>query len=333
MRKYKSITLITAILLSLTYFSCDDSGLTPSNLQAGLITLRQKNLKHLDPNVEGAYQLWIRLDTLGDFSLGKFNIGSLGEITDTNGAAMQFTFSGDTTKLHQVIAAYISVEPPNDPDPWPSVAILLSGQTVVSKDSVYGTMTIGGSMALGSAGQELLYGANAGFSIAAPTAGYSFCWEGVWFCDTTAANNTSFPPNIQLTGAGWHYQGWVVDNTNPGSPKYYNMGRFTNPYGPDFDGAGPCAGTLPPYQRPGQDWIRGVCPTNVPQISELNKAYYGVFVTIEPSYEVPNGPAHQKPFLKIYENAALPQWVHCGTKAVLASKYGLFPRCEIRITR
>jgi len=337
MKKQKSIILLLGILLSLVYLSCDDSGVGPSNIPAGVVTVRQTNLKQLDNNVEGVYQLWLRLDTAGmltDYSLGKFNIGGSGEITNTSGGSMQFVFPGDTNKLYQAIAAFITVEPPNDTNPDPSTAVLLSGQTSVVLDSVYSTLTLGGSLALSSAGLELMSnGSNAGFSISAPTAGSSFCWEGIWFCDTSASHNTFFPSNIQLQTGGWFYQGWVVDNTNPNSPVYYTTGRFSNPYGPDFDGAGPCAGTLPPYQKPGQDWILGVCPTGVPQITEQNKANFGVFVTIEPAYEQYGSQAFQKPFIKIYDTQSIPQWVHCGTNMYMLSQRGLFPKVQIRVTR
>jgi hypothetical protein len=336
MKKYKSIILLLAILLSLIYLACDDSGVGPSTIPAGTISLRQSNFKQLNNSVEGFYQLWLRLDTAGmifDYSLGKFNIGGSGEITNTNGGAMEFVFSGDTNKLHQATVAYITLEPPNDSNPAPSSSILVSGPTTVSVDSVYATMTIGGGLALGSAGQQLLNGANAGFSFAAPTAGYSHCWEGIWFCDTTSSHNTFFPSGIRLFSGGWYYQGWVVDNSNPGDPVYYSTGRFTNPYGPDFDGAGPCAGTFPPYQKPGQDWILSVCPSGTPRISETNKANYGVFITIEPSFEQSGSQAFQKPFLKIYDIPYIQPWVHCGTSAYLISQRGAFPSARVRITR
>lgn len=336
MNKYKSVLLLLAILLLFFKLGCDDSGFGPSNLPPGLITVRQNNLKQLESNIEGSYQMWLRLDTAGlitDYSLGKFNIGSSGEITNTSGGTMEFIYPGDTNQLYQATLAYVTVESPNDTNPGPSTAVLLSGQMSVAKDSIYGTLTIGGSLALGSAGQELQNGANAGFSIAAPTAGYSYCWEGVWFCDTSASNNSLFPANIQLTTSGWYYQGWVVDNTSPGNPVYYTTGRFSNPYGPDFDGAGTCAGTLPPYQRPGQDWIRGICPTGTPQMSEQTKTNYGVLVTLEPSYEQFGSQAFQKPFLKIYEITSIFGFVHCGTQAYMYSQRNTFPHCQIKITR
>jgi len=337
MKKYKSIILLLAILLSLIYLACDDSGIGPSAIPAGTISLRQSNFKHLDKDVQGVYQLWLRLDTAGmifDFSLGKFNIGGSGEITNTNGGSMEFVYEGDTNKLHLASVVYITVEPPNDSNQAPSSSVLVSGSATVSVDSIYASLTLGGGLALGSAGQQLMSnGSNAGFTIAAPTAGYSHCWEGIWFCDTTSAHNTFFPPNLQLFTGGWSYQGWVVDNSNPGNPVYYSTGRFNNPYGPDYDGAGPCAGTFPPYQKPGQDWILGVCPSGTPHMSETNKASYGVFITIEPSFEQGGSQAYQQPFLKVYDIPYIQQWVHCGTNAYLLNQRGSFPRAQVRITR
>ena len=112
---------------------------------------------------------------------------------------MQFVFEGDTNRLHLASVIYITLEPPNDSNQAPSSSVLVSGPASVSVDSVYATLTMGGGLALGSAGQQLISnGSNAGFAIASPTAGYSHCWEGIWFCDTTSSHNSFFPSNLQL---------------------------------------------------------------------------------------------------------------------------------------
>ena len=88
------------------------------------------------------------------------------------------------------------------------------------------------------------------------------------------------------------------------------------------------------YQKPGQDWIHGVCPTTqLPNMSEQTKSHYGVMVTIEPSYEQGGSAAFQKPFVKIYEVTSIPSFIHCGTKMYLYNMHNTFPKVQLTIGR
>ena len=143
MNKYKSIILLLAILLSLIYFACDDSGFVNTS-PTGLISFAPKNLKQLNPNVDGVYELWLKLDSSGTityYSLGRFNIDGNGGVVDTAGNPMTFRYQGDTNKLYQAKTCLLTVEPRGDNNSEPSSAVLISGNTSVSNDCILSNST------------------------------------------------------------------------------------------------------------------------------------------------------------------------------------------------
>jgi hypothetical protein len=331
MKIIKFLLIIPIILVAVIYYSCDDSGVLPSDVPRGQISFTQKRLNHIDPNIDGVYELWLRIDSLGsvtNHSLGRFNIDGNGNVTDTGGGTIEFKYQGDTSALGFSTDAFITVEPPGDFNGQPSSAVLLSGHTEIKLDSLYTTMKLSGSLALGSAGAELLSGNHARYMLNTPTSSAVSCLRGLWFCDT--AGNTGFPSGLLMTSSGWFYQGWVMDKSVPSNPIYYNMGRFTNPYGPDFNGAGPCAGTGTPYSKPGEDWVLDSCSSGRPQ--NLNNLIYEVFVTLEPAYETPSSTAYYRPFLKVYKQGVIEPSLTCKRIDNLFSQYTLLPEAKLRIS-
>jgi hypothetical protein len=333
MKIIKFLLIIPIILVAVIYYSCDDSGVLPSDVPRGRIVLTQKNLKHIDPNIDGVYELWLRIDSLGsviNYSLGRFNINTSGNITDTSGGYIEFKFQGDTNSLGFSTDAFITVEPPGDFNGQPSSSVLLSGQTAIILDSLYTTMKLSGGLALGSAGVELLSGHHAKYMLSTPTSTAANCLRGVWFCDTL--ENTGFPSGLQMTSSGWVYEGWIMDRSISSSLIYFSMGRFTNPYGPDFDGAGSCAGTGTPYSKPGQDWVQDNCPSGLPPILNLSNGSYEVFVTIEPSYETSADPGYYKPFMQVYRQNIISSTLGCWRIDNLFSLYVIQPQARLRIS-
>ncbi len=331
MRYYLTVLFIFSLI---TLQSCDDSGVIPSNIPMGTITLRQKNLKHIESNIDGIFELWLRLDTAGiitNYSLGRFNINSNGEITDTSGGPVQFRFQGDTNKLYQSKLAFITVEPPGDFNSEPSTSVLLSGETAIVFDSIYANLTISGSAALGSVGQQLLTGEHTSYMLNTPTSSSGNCTRGVWFCDTLG--NSFFPGGLQLFGQGWVYEGWIKDKSDPGNPVYYSTGRFTNPYDVDFDGAGPCAGSLTPYSKPGQDWVILNCPLGKPEIINLSSYNYEILITLEPSFEQSSSTAYGTPFfVNLFKQPVIFPQSGCKRRDYVLNQYTTFPSAGIKIS-
>ena len=329
--RYYLTTLV--IILIITLQSCDDSGIEPSKIPKGTITLRQKNFKHLEANVDGVYELWLRLDNGGiltNYSLGRFNINSNGEITDTSGGPVQLKYQGDTNKLYQSKLVFITVEPPGDYDPNPSTSVLLSGETSIVFDSIYANLTISGSEALGSVGQQLMTGVHTYYMLNTPTSTTGNCTRGVWFCDTLS--NSYFPAGLQMFGTGWVYEGWVKDKSNPQIPIYYSTGRFTNPYDVDFDGAGICAGSLTPYSKPGQDWVLPNCPSDKPEITNLSSYNYEILITLEPSFEQASTTAYNTPFfVNLFKQPVIFPQSGCKRRDYVLNQNGSLPAASIKI--
>lgn len=333
MKIFRFLILIPIILVAVIYYSCDDSGVHPIDLQRGVISFSQNKLKQLNPNIEGAYELWLRLDSLGsvtDYSLGRFNIDGNGNVTDTSGGTIQFKFQGDTSSLGFSTHAFVTVEPPGDDNGLPSSAVLLSGQVGIGLDSLYASLKMSGSLALGTTGQKLLTSTGGMFIVNTPTSSAGDCLKGIWFCDTMG--NSTLPPDLQMSSSGWVYEGWVMDKSVPGNPIYYSTGRFTNPYGPDNDGAG-CGGTGTPYPKPGQDWVQANCPSGLPQIQNLSNDNYEVFITIEPSYESPPYMDYQRPFfVQLFKQTNISSYMGCRRLQYLPSLPYTLPEARLKIT-
>lgn len=330
MRNYFIILLISSVIV---FQACDDSGLLPSSIPKGTVTFRQKNFKHIDPYVEGIFELWLRLDSAGnmtDYSLGRFNINENGELTDSLGGPVQFKYQGDTNNLYQARFAFITVEPPGDYNSTPSNSVLVSGGTAIVFDSLYASMNIAGSLALGAAGEKLLSGEHTSYMINTPTSSPSDCLKGMWFCDT--AGNSYFPSGLNMPSSGWVYEGWVVNKSNPQNRINYTTGKFTSPYGPDFDGAGPCAGPNPPYSSPGQDWILPDCPFGKPKIQNLSSYDYEILITLEPSFEQQSTTAYDNPFIiTLYKQSVIFPLSGCLRKDWVLNQRATFPSASVRI--
>lgn len=329
MRLLKSLLYIFSIICFITFYSCDDSGQNPKFTPKGQISFTHTTLKPLDPNIDGLYSLWLGLDSSGNtiwYNLGQFNINSYGQITDAQGNAMVFTFTGDTSKLDN--AKYSTVTIGNDP----LGTVLLAAHLSVNSDSVSGSLWIGDDLALGEIGKRL-YGqgypqASAYYMISSPTSNNTLCKQGMWFCDSSG--NTTFSDGLRLTpGNGWVYEGWLNDKSNN---SYYSTGRFYDPYNADLDGAGQCAGSSgPPYNKPGQDWVTS--GAGCPNISNIITGNFGVFITIEPENE--SGNALLSPFfMKLFWQDNIVISMSCKRLDNLFNQNirGVFPRAHLMIT-
>lgn len=299
MKIYKFVIILLAA--AFLYSGCDDSGFI-NTVPQGITSFRWKNLKHVDQNIDGIFELWLRLDSAGNitnYSFGRFNISANGNLVDSSGNPMDILFRGDTNMLKFATVSFITVEPPGDNNSEPSDRVLLSGPVGFTTDSIYADLKLSGSMALGSAGQAILFSTGGGYMINTPTGTEQTCLHGVWLCDSNGMSY--FPNGMQLYAPGWVYQAWVKDKSNPNSPIYYSMGRFRDPFGPDFDGAGPCAGPGSFYSKPGEDWIQSGCPAGKPPIQNINSGRYEILVTLEPSDELPGNQAFEVPFMTLYK--------------------------------
>lgn len=312
------------------FYSCDDAGQGPNLIPKGQISLTHLNLKTLDPNVDGLYTLWLSIDSSGTliwYSLGQFNINAYSQIVDAQGNIMVFEFPGDTNMLDNSKIATVTVG-----NSGPLGTVLVSNAVTVNSDSVTGSLWMAHADAFGDVGSRIIGNgypvAHAYYHLSSPTTNNVQCLQGLWFSDTLG--NNLFSDGLVLPiGNGWVYEGWLNDES---TNSFYSTGRFYDPYNADLDGAGQCAGSSgPPYNRPGQDWITS--GTGCPNITNISNGNYGVFISVEPENESPQGLAVPF-FLKIFYQNNIAASLGCirVDNVFNMSVTGGMPRCKLRIT-
>src|SRR6478672_6643857 len=102
MKNIKIYLLICLILSAVTYIGCDDAGIILPFVAKGKVGLSQTGLKTLNPNIDGMYEVWLKLDSAGISSwssCGRFNVNSEGAAVDVNGNPAYLQFTGDTNRL------------------------------------------------------------------------------------------------------------------------------------------------------------------------------------------------------------------------------------------
>ncbi|MEO6691649.1 MAG: hypothetical protein ABIO44_04850, partial [Saprospiraceae bacterium] len=83
--------LLFIFIFGFTFFiaSCDDAGIASYQNNS---TFSVSQLKTLDKNVDGVYELWVSFGSSADhnqnsfISMGRFNVDAMGNIVDTTGA-------------------------------------------------------------------------------------------------------------------------------------------------------------------------------------------------------------------------------------------------------
>lgn len=171
-------------------------------------------------------------------SAGRFTVNDSGVMSQKN-----FQIAG--ADLDGASAYVLTIEPQNDTDPGPTSTHLVAGNFVGG--STQASLSVAHPSALG----DDFTSATGTFFLDTPTNGVAGTEnQGIWFVDprtTPASAGLTLPA---LPAQGWVYEGWVVVDGTPTS-----TGRFTLAAGPDSDGAGTAAGTLPAPPFPGQDFI------------------------------------------------------------------------------
>lgn len=290
MKNIKYLLLPVVMTAALYYYSCDDSGIGPNLYSHGRIWMTAKNLRPLDPNVEGIYQLWVVFaDSLGNqyaTSAGTFNANMNSDPVDTAGNPVTFNLGADSSNISRAIRCYITIgNGAGDPR-------LLAGSFTDYGDSIAANDSLSNTFAVGDAINVLAsYGGS--FILNQPTSNNAVCERGIWF---TNINGVAFLPLGMLDPSSqWTYEGWVVDTATAGGPYYYSTGKFRNPTQLDDDGAGSCRGTDSlPWSRPGQDWVGTGGGCLLASVTSLRNGHFQAMITLEPVGE--NVPALAKPF-------------------------------------
>eukprot|EP00028_Trichosphaerium_sp_Am-I-7-wt_P011916 CAMPEP_0168517650 /NCGR_PEP_ID=MMETSP0405-20121227/6183_1 /TAXON_ID=498012 /ORGANISM="Trichosphaerium sp, Strain Am-I-7 wt" /LENGTH=270 /DNA_ID=CAMNT_0008537711 /DNA_START=360 /DNA_END=1172 /DNA_ORIENTATION=- len=204
---------------------------------------------------------------------------------------------------------FITIEEQGTMPTTPSTSKVVSGvfseqKTILSADSIWGADPFAD-----------LAGT---FFLATPTSGNDTTDEcnGIWFFNATGPSASL---NLPTPPTGWQYEGWVVDISDPQNPMPMSTGTFTDPAGPDSDGAGPYAGPDSAPMYPGQDYVMTVT-------KDLCEDYMAV-ITIEPNPDRnPDTPFFLKPLSAAIMNITGP-----GNYQMLTAVTNVLPRIEVSV--
>lgn len=212
-------------------------------------------------------------------STGKFNVDTLGNIIDTDGAEIangEFDVGFD---MKDATAIVISIEPAGDTDEIPSSTKFLAGDVADDKAD----LMVEASQALGD---DFMTAAGK-YILATPTNGDTTNeLSGIWFLDLGTGT-----PAVGLTlptiPAGWKYEGWAVISGQP-----VTSGKFISVDA--ADDAAPYSGPLagPPF--PGEDYLENA-PAGLTFPTDLSGGT--VVISVEPEPDDDAAPFAIKPLL------------------------------------
>lgn len=241
------------------------------------------NLMTLDPAVDGLYEGWAIVDG-APVSTGVFNVDASGQPVDPmSGNAIPVFDAG--TDISGASSIKISIEPPMDMDPAPSGLIVLSGDpmggTALLTVPLPDVSMAGGSYILATPSDNSVDAMNDD--------------QGIWFLNMPGpmAGLTGLP----ALGAGWTYEGWIVDVSGP-APMPYSTGTFDAADMADSDMAG-CNGGGPAF--PGQDFTAFHCGP----VLDLDSGDFAAVISIEPVPDNHPGPFAFKPMAGMVPTDAL----------------------------
>lgn len=248
------------------------------------ITLNLENLQNLGDDY--VYEGWVA-DTSADpvtpISTGTFTLDDDGNLTPST-----FTIAEDVLTTGTP-AFIITIEPAVGDVPAPADTHVLAGNIADNA----ATLTIEHPAAMGA---DFVAGTSGKFFLQTPTsmANADDWTNGIWFIEPVDGS-----PSAGLTlptlPAGWVYEGWVVDITDPSAPAVTTTGRFTDPSMADDDAGGPTAGpdAAPPF--PGQDFVDPPIDISVNHMA---------VISVEPEPDYSAGPYPLKPLAAMIDAAA-----------------------------
>lgn len=224
------------------------------------------------------YEGWAIIDGEAK-STGKFNVDTLGNLIDTEGAVIangEFDVGFDLKKAYTI---NITIEPAGDTNQSPSRVRFMGGHVSnYNANLIVYIMQVLYSDILYSWGNYIL---------ATPTNGDTTNeLSGVWFI-----NMRGDPPfdglALPTIGPGWKYEGWVIINGQPvtsGKFTHTDMSDESAPY------SGPQSG--PPF--PGEDYLENA-PAGLTFPTDLSGCT--VVISVEPDPDDGPGPFSIKPLI------------------------------------
>ena len=275
----------------------------PDPGQGATLSLTLTGIRSLDAATEGSYEAWV------------YDAGG------TPVSAGKFTTSGGTVRLALPVVnprqVDVTIEPPGDTNPAPSVQRLLTGTFNGSTAalSVEGAVTQSTLPLRQQPGQFTMFSPSDNAVNGYP----SFEESGVWLFNMAPRDTPQNDGWVRLTQLreGWIYEGWMVRDHGTSSAIWLSYGKFR----PDQTGAvnkrddtgwGPFSGVLDfatagEEEYPGDDWISNplhlpfpsglTLPLNLRETTTSGQSRWTHVITIEPAWNKGEPYATERPFL------------------------------------
>lgn len=268
-------------------------------------------LRRLPPS-QGTYRLWVfsRSDTVAVATLAGGDAGHVSPVTFE-------------MPLEGAVGAMVSVEPPGDSNPLPSLTRVLRGQFEGREVqlAIEGAVTDGRPL-------QPEPGAHSLFTTSNNSLGYPSAENaGLWLFTLTPSRNAHGTREVKVTPLepGWTYEGWVVRQGDP--EVWISYGKFRPDEvslltSRDDTGVGPFAG-VQDFRNggvedvPGEEWVTleiagplGIglpggleVPLELDALDGQGRALWHHVITVEPAWNLVEGPVEGEPFpLSVYEN-------------------------------
>lgn len=298
-----------ALSSALALAACGESASGPELGQDYQVTFQNLNAVPAD---QGTLVVWVvaGTDTIQVATLPP-GTGSLAPVAFENPAA-------DSREV------LVTVEPPVDPSPGPSSSILLRGSLggggadLVTQDVVNSSLPL-----------QPNPGAHSLFTTSNNYLGYPSSENaGLWLFTLIPSDNVHGTREVKVTPLmpGWTYEGWIVWQGDPevwisyGKFRPDETGLLTSR---DDSGTGPFGGTedfrnAGVEDVPGEEWTSdeialqlGIelpgnfeLPLALDSVDGTGKAMWHHVISIEPAFDLVEGPVEGKPFVvRPYENA------------------------------
>ena len=301
-RVVRPAALVAAGLAFLAAACSGGDGTGPDPDQPGL-TLSLSGLRALDPVTEGSYEAWL--------------IPASGQAV----SAGKFTWAGGTVALANpgvdARSVEVTIEPPGDPSPAPSLQRLLAGALSGGRAtlSVEGALTQGTLPLRRQPGQFTMFSPSDNAEHGYP----SYEESGIWLFNMAPRETPQNDAWVRLTQLreGWVYEGWMVRDLGTSGAIWLSYGKFL----PDQTGTvshrddtgwGPFSGVLDfltagEEEYPGDDWISN--PLNLPLPNGITlpldlrekdtqgRGRWSHVITVEPAWNRGEPITSERPFL------------------------------------
>jgi len=246
--------LALGLLAALAIGACSDSPTRPAQLQPAALELTIQSFARLDAGADGTYEAWVVDADDVVRSAGRFSVAGGAEEIVTLESPI-----GDPAHV------MITIEPPGDTDPAPSLRRLAGGRVAGGRAVLeYNGYLTPGVPLEDVPGTHVLFTPSNNGEMGYPSTEDAGIW--IFNIDGDSADGSFFITLTPLT-EGWTYEGWVVRDWGQPNAVWLSYGKFRpdarrKVNSRDNSGLGPYSGQIDyrfamtqEIYMPGDDWV------------------------------------------------------------------------------